>query len=132
MCVALVSAYCVQASTMHEESATKTVTYLQLETVMQSVAMLTADYRVMITENVVRHQVDAQYYPLGVWWLLQCPTLDSEICLVSFAHVLQKYMKYFLQSRRKRQAQRIAHETEITNLYYLLYVSSDKVYLIYL
>ena len=77
MCVALVSAYCVQASTMHEESATKTVTYLQLETVMQSVAMLTADYRVMITENVVRHQVDAQYYPHRGWWLLQCPTLDS-------------------------------------------------------
>ena len=73
----VVSAYCVYASTMREESATKTVTYLQLETVMQSVAMLTADYRVMITENVVRHQVDAQYYPLGVWWLLQCPTLDS-------------------------------------------------------
>ena len=73
----VVSAYCVQASTMHEESATKTVTYLQLETVMQSVAMLTADYRVMIAEKVVRHQVDAQYYPLGVWWLLQCPTLDS-------------------------------------------------------
>ena len=73
----VVSAYCVYASTMREKSATKTVTYLQLETVMQSVAMLTADYRVMITENVVRHQVDAQYYPLGVWWLLQCPTLDS-------------------------------------------------------
>ena len=61
MCVALVSAYCVQASTMHKESATKTVTYLQLETVMQSVAMLTADYQVMITEKVVRQQVDAQY-----------------------------------------------------------------------
>ena len=34
----VVSAYCVYASTMREESATKTVTYLQLETVMQSVA----------------------------------------------------------------------------------------------
>ena len=45
---------------MHKESATKTVTYLQLETVMQSVAMLTADYRVVITEKGVRHQVDAQ------------------------------------------------------------------------
>ena len=45
---------------MHKESATKTVTYLQSETVMQSVAMLTADYRVMITEKEVRHQVDAQ------------------------------------------------------------------------
>ena len=29
-------------------------------------------------KKAVRHQVDAQiYYPLGVWWLLQCPTLDS-------------------------------------------------------
>ena len=60
ICNALVSAYIVQAFTMHKESATKTVTYLQLETVMQSVAMLTADYRVVITEKGVRHQVDAQ------------------------------------------------------------------------
>ena len=43
ICVALVGAYYVQASTMHEESATKTVTYLQSETVMQSVAMSTME-----------------------------------------------------------------------------------------
>ena len=34
----VVSAYCVYASTMREEFAAKTVSYLQLETVMQSVA----------------------------------------------------------------------------------------------
>ena len=56
---------------MRGKVVAKTVTYLQSETVMQSVAMLTADYRVMITENVVRHQVDAQYYPHRGWWLLQ-------------------------------------------------------------
>ena len=43
ICVALVGAYYVQASTMHKESATKTVTYLQSETVMQSVAMFTME-----------------------------------------------------------------------------------------
>ena len=57
---------------MHKESATKTVTYLQSETVMQSVAMLTMDYRVMITEKMVRHQVDAQiYYPYRVGWSIE-------------------------------------------------------------
>ena len=66
ICKALVSADIVQASTMHKEFATKTVSYCQWETVMQSVAMLTADYRVVITENMVRHQVDAQYTtPIG-------------------------------------------------------------------
>ena len=45
---------------MRGKVVAKTVTYLQSETVMQSVAMLTADYRVVITENMVRHQVDAQ------------------------------------------------------------------------
>ena len=69
ICNALVSAHIVQASTTHEEFATKTVSYCQWETVMQSVAMLTADYRVVITEKVVRHQVDAQiYYPYRVGW----------------------------------------------------------------
>ena len=66
ICNALVSADIVQASTMHKEFATKTVSYCQWETVMQSVAMLTADYRVGITEKVGRHQVDAQSTtPLG-------------------------------------------------------------------
>ena len=46
---------------MRGKVVAKTVTYLQSETVMQSVAMLTADYQVMITEKVVRQQVDAQY-----------------------------------------------------------------------
>ena len=69
----VVSAYCVYASTMREESATKTVSYLQLETVMQSVAAVYTAQCSKHTEIGVCFtcRLHILPYPYRGWWLFQ-------------------------------------------------------------
>ena len=74
----VVSADCVYASTMREESATKTVLYLQLETVMQSVAAVYTAQCSKHSEIGVCFTCRLHFYPtpIGGGGCFKCPRLD--------------------------------------------------------